>query len=313
MDDNLPGMIGRRPSLVAVFHLVRRAARATLPVLVVGETGTGKELVARAVHTLSGARPSAFVDVNCAAVPDGLAEGELFGWEQGAFTGAHHNRIGLLDAANGGTLLLDEVSAMPVSLQAKLLRAIEQKDYRRVGGRERIVSSFRLVSAVSEPAQELVEAGRLRADFCFRIAGLVVHLPALRDRGADIALLAQQFLDRATREGAEPKHLDVSALEVLRDHAWPGNVRELKCVMERLALLCDEPAVAASDVIAAIGRSDPPDDSPEALERILNAHGWNIVATAKALGLSRATLYNRLRTFGLSRPATPHDPLAESA
>ncbi|MBI4501450.1 MAG: sigma-54-dependent Fis family transcriptional regulator [Gemmatimonadetes bacterium] len=300
----LPGMLGQHASMKAVCRLVRRVAGEMLPVMIVGETGTGKELVARALHSLGNHAGAPFIDINCAAVPETLAEGELFGWERGSFTGAHHARAGLLEAARDGTLFLDEINSMPVPLQAKLLRAIEQHDFRRVGGKERVASAFRLVSALSEPLDPLLASGKLRADFLFRIGGIVIELPPLRSRPNDIELLASHFLRAAQHEGLPAKQFANGALGILRRHHWPGNVRELRFVVERLALLAEGPVILAEEVLAALGNSFNAASDRARLQGLLETHRWNVKAAARAIGVSRATLYTRLKQFDLRRPAS---------
>lgn len=271
-----------------------------MPVLVEGETGAGKELVARALHKLGPNPDGPFVDVNCAAIPEGLAEAELFGWERGAFTGAHQRTNGVLELADGGTLLLDEACSLAVGVQAKLLRAIELMEFRRVGGRCRCSAKFRIVATISEPLETLVKAGRLRADFAFRIAGIQVRLPALSARGADVTLLAKHFLTVANHNGHPTKKLDASAQAALRRHSWPGNVRELKTLMERLDLLCDDEILSATHLCPQL-RSAASDPAPEELSELLQAHDWKIAKVARVLGMGRTKVYGLIERHGLER------------
>ncbi len=307
---NLPGMIGRHPSMLEVYRLVRRAASSELPVLIVGETGTGKELVARALHDLGEFRDGPFVDLNCAAVPESLAEAELFGWERGAFTGAVRQTQGLLQTAHGGTLFLDEACSLSQGLQTKLLRVIELQDFRRVGGRKRLHSRFRLVTAVTTPLEELVARGALRDDFAYRIAGITVTLPPLRTRGRDVRCLAQYFLQAAARDGRSPKRLEPDALELLARHRWPGNVRELQTLMERLELFAEGPTVSAAAVLAHLPVNSANRHERATLTMALEAHGWDVRQTARALGIARSTLYRWLKQHGLERPVPTSSPVS---
>ena len=298
----LPGMIGRHPAMREIYSLVRRVAPSRLPVLVTGETGTGKELVARALHDLAGQVPRPFVDLNCAAVPESLAEGELFGWEKGAFTGAHQGRAGLLETAAGGTLFLDEACSLPLALQAKLLRVLEHRDFSRLGGGRRVGSDFRLVAAVSEPLPALLAAGRWRVDFAHRVSGVTITLPPLRHRGDDIRLLAEHFLRGAGDNGHSPAGLEPGAVELLRRHRWPGNVRELGMVMERVKALVRAPLVTAADLAPHLQLSAPVARDAGMLRALLQEHRWNVTRVARMLGMHRTTLHERIREFGLHRP-----------
>ncbi len=304
-DESLPGMIGQHPAMLEVYRLVHRAAEAALPVVILGETGTGKELVAHALHGLAGSSERPFVDVNCAAIPDSLAEAELFGWERGAFTGAHYRTSGLLEAAHGGTLFLDEACSLPLSVQAKLLRALEQGDFRHVGGRRTLSAAFRIVVAVSEPLTTLVAARRMREDFAYRIAGITISLPPLRARGHDVRLLAEHFLGTSKYNRHPPKTLDPGALDVLARHRWPGNVRELEMVLEQLSVCVDRPMITAADLLHGIPALQVRLDGREALEAALAAHGWRVEQAARALGVGRTTLYDRMRQLAIRRPGAP--------
>jgi DNA-binding NtrC family response regulator len=299
----LPGMIGRHPAMRDLYGLVRRAARSGLPVLITGETGTGKELVARALHDLAGDARRPLVDVNCAAVPENLAEGEFFGWERGAFTGAHREQVGLVEAANGGTLFLDEACSLSLALQAKLLRVLEHRDFRRVGGRQRLASQFRLVAAVSEPLSGLLASGRWRADFAYRVAVVRVTLPPLRHRRADIRLLMEHFLSTARRNGHPSPTLDPPALDALARYSWPGNVRELRAVAEQLATLVDSPTVTVAHVLPFLDAWHGNGNERDLVAAALAAHGGRVRAAARALGVGHTKLYQLIRRFGLTQPA----------
>lgn len=296
----LPGMIGRHPAMLEVYRLTRLAARGDLPVLIVGETGTGKELVARALHQLSAAAGGPFMDINCAALPESLAEAELFGSEQGAFTGATRATAGFLEAADRGTLFLDEACSLSLSIQAKLLRAIELGEFRRVGGRARRCSRFRLVTAIARPVDELVSSGTWRSDFTHRVSAFTIAIPPLRDRKRDIAELAAQFL-AVRRNGHAPKNLAPNAMELLTRHDWPGNVRQLRMLMEKLQMAVEEPTVGAQALVDSLPAASR-ERSHDALRlfRVLVDSGWHTRKAAQTLGISRATLYRRIKQHGLA-------------
>jgi len=298
-DANLPGMIGRHPAMIEVYRRARLAARSSLPVLIVGETGTGKELVARAIHEGSAAARGPFIDVNCAALPETLAEAELFGVERGAYTGAVRPVPGLIEVANGGTLMLDEACSLPAAIQAKLLRVIEQLEFRRVGGRQRRQSRFRLITVISRPMGELVRDGILRPDFAHRVAGSAVILPPLRERASDIELLANHFLVHANG-GALPKKLMPEAAGLLRMYRWPGNVRELKMFIERLAG-ADGDMIDVTSVVLELPGAES-DHDPGHVAVVLAGTGWVVARAARMLGIHRATLYRRMRELGIARP-----------
>jgi transcriptional regulator with PAS, ATPase and Fis domain len=288
--------------MLEVYRQVRLAAPSELPVLIVGETGTGKELVARALHELGPSSQGPFVDVNCAALPETLAESELFGAERGAYTGAVRRITGFLEAANSGTLFLDEACSLLPSLQAKLLRAVEQQTFYRVGDRTPRRSRFRLVAALSRPLDELIDSGAVRSDFAFRAAGLVVTLPPLRARGNDVQLLAEHYLSTLNHNGQPPKRLSQEALAYLANAAWPGNVRELKMLMERLSLTEPGPVIGLSVLLAqqTVGWQDKR-GSPAHLRALLSDSGWNVTRAARVLGVHRATVHRWLKQRGIQR------------
>jgi two-component system nitrogen regulation response regulator GlnG len=304
---NLPGMIGRHPLMRDVYRLVRRVANSDLPVVVVGETGTGKELVARAVHELGPSPDGPFVDLNCAGVPEALAEGELFGWERGAFTGAVYQKAGLLETADGGTLFLDEACSLPWVIQAKLLRAIEHYGFRRLGGRDRRTTRFRLTIALSTSVDALVADGVLRDDFAYRVAGITVALPPLRDRKQDVAPLAEHFLHEC-QNGGFAKRLEPDALRLLESYSWPGNVRELRTTMARVALLSEDSEVGARLVHSVLPPSVVIDDEAGGVRATLEACGWDVSRAARRLRIARSTLYDRMRKLDIRRPDAPSGP-----
>jgi DNA-binding NtrC family response regulator len=315
------------PGMRDLLDLLERVAPSDVSVLVVGESGTGKELVARELHRLSGRQEEPLVALNCAAVSEALAESELFGHERGAFTGAGSRKMGLVEMADGGTLFLDEIGELDPGLQAKLLRALESKTFRRVGGVKELPTDFRLVSATNQPLQERVEEGSFRGDLFYRINAIVLELPPLRDRPDDIPLLAEHFLRELRPGGGAPLRIDDHALHLLRDYGWPGNVRELRNVVERAALLCSGGTIRAADLGSSLlgGNGDPAAqersggdrDGVEArlpslrldhLEELaviqaLERTAWHQGQAAEILGISPRTLHRKIRAFGLQRPA----------
>ena len=306
------------PRMRQALELAGKVAPSDVSILVMGESGTGKELVAREIHRLSGRSDAPLVALNCAAVSENLAESELFGHEKGAFTGAAARKIGLIELADGGTLFLDEIGDMELALQAKLLRALEGRRFRRVGGVKEIPTSFRLVSATNRPLQELVDAGRFRGDLYYRINAVVLELPPLRDRTADILLLARHFLDEVRPSEAGAWALTPEAAAVLESYPWPGNVRELRNVVERAALLCHGHTIrpvdlgtslvtgASATALPSGARPGLPSLNLEALERLaveeaLERTGWHQGRAAELLGISDRTLHRKIRSFGLRR------------
>lgn len=298
--ENLPGMIGRHPLMLEVYWRTRRVAAKNTPVLIVGETGTGKELVARALHELSPRTNGPFVPVNCAAIPETLAEAEFFGAERGAYTGSERRRIGYLSAANGGTLFLDEISSVALGVQAKLLRALETGEFYRVGEPKPLKSAFRLVAAVPEPVSLLVDHRRLREDIAYRLAHLTIQLPALRHRGSDILLIAEHVL-AACGNGHGGKQLDEPARRLALRHSWPGNVRELCAVMTTIDALEDGSVITAQALAAELSGTASLQNADQ-LDAMLASHRWNLAAAARALRISRSTLYQWIERHELHRP-----------
>src|ERR1035437_3526781 len=242
-------MLGASPQMQAVFAFVRKVATTSAPVLILGENGTGKEMVARALHRRSRQRNGPFVPINCNAIPENLLESELFGHEKGSFTGAHVQRKGLIETAAGGTLFLDEIGELPAPLQVKLLRFLQEKAFQRVGGRQEIQSDARVIAATNLNLQESVASGKFREDLYFRLAVLVVTLPALRERGDDVGLVAKEFLRRyGVQHGKPGLTFAPDALRALNLHAWPGNIRELQNRMQRAVIMAEGKRVTASDL-----------------------------------------------------------------
>jgi two-component system response regulator AtoC len=311
------------PGMSAVRAVVDKVAPASGAVLVTGETGVGKELIARSIHELSPRREALFVPVNCAALPPELLESELFGHARGAFTGAHQEREGKFELANGGTLFLDEIGDMPLALQAKLLRVLEEKVIERLGSNKRVAVDMRIVSATNQDLAAAVRAKAFREDLLYRINTFQIDLPPLRERPGDVGLLAKFFLDRFCKEvGKQPMQLADGAVALLERYAWPGNVRELRNVMERAAVLAPGPSVGAEFFGAVLphGAGEAPlqanaDDErrgdalplPDAVSdferrmilRALDATGDNKAEAARRLGVSERNLWYKLKKHGL--------------
>jgi two-component system response regulator AtoC len=314
----LESLIGSSPPMDAVFELIRRVAPTKSSVLITGETGTGKELVARAIHDLSPRRERFFVALNCAAIPTELLESELFGHIRGAFTGAERERIGKFELADGGTLFLDEIGDMAYALQAKLLRVLQEGVIERIGSNKRIAVDVRVLSSTHRDLAAAIRDGRFREDLFYRLNVFQIELPPLRGRRDDVVAIAAHFLDRFARElGRPPLRLTRAAGHVLEQHEWPGNVRELQNLMERAAVLCDGPEVDASFfrlLLPEPAPEAPVEESPseslllgpavEALERkiilrALSAADDNKVQAAHLLGISERTLWYKLKRYGL--------------
>jgi len=311
-------MLGDGPAMRRLRELVQRAAPSEGRVLVTGENGTGKELVARALHDGSRRRGGPFVKLNCAAVPAELIESELFGHEKGAFTGAVTARRGKFELADRGTLFLDEVGDMPAAMQAKVLRVLQEGEFERVGGGVTLRCDVRVIAATNKDLQAEVAAGRFREDLFYRLAVVPIHVPPLRERREDVPALASAFLEEACeRNGRRGMRLGRDALAALQAHDWPGNVRELRNLVERIAILCDGPEIGAADVAAVLpGARRPRTDrfregaslkdlldeaEREIVLAALERHGDNMAETARALGLERSHLYKKLRALGIRR------------
>ena len=299
-------------------RIVRAVAGKDVGITIIGESGTGKEVVARRVHELSARRTGPFVPINCAAIPDSLFESELFGHERGAFTGANERARGKVEASAGGTLFLDEIGEMPMNVQAKLLRFLENRKFMRVGGSTKISVDARLVCATLRPLEHEVQAGRFRADLYYRIQGVTLTVPALRERHADIAPLVHQFVaELSARHSVRAPKMTRAAMAALQSYAWPGNVRELRNVVELACLLREGKQVRVQDLPAAVGHQAPaaaaPRDSVVHGEKIeisldqkldtilhhvmcaaLDLEGGNRSRAARRLGISLRTVQRHL-------------------
>lgn len=314
--DDMP-LVGRSPSMLRLFSLIERIAPTDSSTLIMGATGTGKELVARALHQRSPRHRAPFVDINCSAIPDTLLESELFGHQRGAFTGAHETRRGLFEAADGGTIFLDEVHSLSMPSQSKLLRALQERCLRRVGGRENIPFNARIIAATNSDLQAAVADGTFRADLLFRLRVMPLHVPELHERGEeDTLLLVTHFLQKhAEQYGLEPRRFAPNAGDALKAYTWPGNVRELENAVEyALAIgvndelnLGDLPPEVIKGAAENYGvmRENVTSQAPLAeIERryilhMFDSFGENQVKAATALGINRRTLYRKLKEYGL--------------
>jgi DNA-binding NtrC family response regulator len=298
-----PEMIGEHPSILAAGREMQRIAPMDSTVLLLGESGTGKELFASAIHKLSPRSEKPFVAVNCAAIPESLVENELFGHEKGAFTGADARQAGRFELAHGGTLFLDEIGELPLTVQSKLLRVLEAGRVQRLGATTDVSVNVRVIAATNRNLEGAIEAQTFRRDLYYRLAVFPIRIPALRERGKDILLLAEHFLERFRRELRKPQlALSSSARKTLSSHAWPGNVRELQNVVERAAILHDD-VIEAADLglaaaqAAAAGAGAA--DDRLSLEAVMRDCKWNKQAAAEKLGISYKTLLNRLKDHQL--------------
>ena len=308
--DVLAGLITRDPDVLRVCRTVEKVAASDATVLVLGESGTGKELIARGVHAASSRRKERFIAINCAAIPDTLLESELFGYEKGAFTGAVKTTPGKIEVANGGTLMLDEIGDLPMPLQAKLLRFLQERVIERLGGRQVIPVDVRIVCATLQDLMALIKDGRFREDLYYRLAEIVVALPPLRDRRGDAALLAHAFVRRFADEYKRGgMTLREDAIRAIEKHPWPGNVRELENCIKRAVIMADGNQITFDDIGlgTAAGQEDVALDLRQAREDaekrvIIAALGrvdGNVLRAAESLGVSRPTLYDLMYRYGL--------------
>jgi DNA-binding NtrC family response regulator len=317
----LDKVIGKSPSIEAVFELVRKAARSEANILIQGESGTGKELIARAIHANSARSAQVFVPVDCASLPENLLESELFGHERGAFTGADRTKPGMFEVADSGTLFLDEVGELPLGLQAKLLRALQEREIRRVGGTKQIPVDVRLVAATNRDLAESVRKREFREDLFYRVNVIPIPLPPLRERAGDVPLLAYHFLGRYGRNRERPlEGIATDAVAALEAYPWPGNIRELQNTIERACVLADGPNLQLRDLpehvrgrgriapVAARGKTLSLREARdtwlraftyEYLTDLLRDHGGNVSQAAKTAGVDRKTLHRLLTKFGV--------------
>ncbi len=302
-------IIAKSPKMQQVIEVIKVVAKSNATVLVTGDTGTGKELVARAIHSQSYRKDKPFVAVSCAALPESLLESELFGHEKGSFTGAYAQRRGKFEVANRGTLFLDEIGEMSANIQVHLLRILEEKEFTRVGGNELVKVDVRVISATNRDIKKAVAKGQFREDLYYRLNVVTIELPPLRERKEDIPLLAQHFLKKFSVENQkEITRFSPEATDFLLKYEWPGNVRELENAIERAAILTKNSCIEAADLRQEnllLAHSAPPGKNLKQVEKnhiqdVLTETGGNYTEAARILGISRMTLYNKIRAYGLN-------------
>ena len=308
----LGSIITAAPEMLKVAKTIERVASADVSVMLLGASGTGKELLARAVHERSG-RKGDFIAINCAAIPENLLEAELFGYERGAFTGAVKSNVGKIELAQGGTLFLDEVGDIPLPLQVKLLRFLQERVIERIGGRQPINVDTRIVCATHQNLEAMIADGRFREDLYYRLAEIVVKIPALAERSGDAVLLARHFVNRFGRElNPGVQSLSPDAIVAIDSHGWPGNVRELENRMKRAVIMADSKSVTAADLDLRSPSTGEGDALPinlraarevadrRAIRQAMSRTDNNISGAAKLLGISRPTLYDLLKQYRLT-------------
>jgi two-component system, NtrC family, response regulator len=309
--EGFEGMIGSSPVMQDLFHAIRKVATAEAPVLILGESGTGKEMAALAIHRRSRRKEGPFVPINCGAIPENLLESELFGHEKGSFTGAHAQRPGRIEAATDGTLFLDEIGELPLQLQVKLLRFLQEGQIERVGGRKPIRVNARVVAATNSDLATAMRENKFREDLYYRLAVVVLKLPPLRERGGDTNLLAESFLRRfAAESGRKRLRFDKGALQAMAAYPWPGNVRELFNRIKRSVIMSEGGMVGAGDLeLAATPDPGAPKTLKEARDVVdrtmivqaMRTHDGNISKMAAELGISRPTLYELMERLGIRK------------
>lgn len=308
--DSLGGLITRDPAMLKVCRTIEKVASANATVMLLGESGTGKEVLARGLHQASPRRNERFVAINCAAIPENLLESELFGYEKGAFTGAAKTTVGKIETANHGTLMLDEIGDLPMPLQAKLLRFLQERVIERVGGRQEIPVDVRIVCATHQDLKQLTTEGRFREDLYYRLAEIVVNIPPLRERVGDAALLAHAFVKRfASEHNRRSLTLAEDAVRAVEAHPWPGNIRELENCIKRAVIMADGNQITADD----LGLNAPEAEGDASLDlrtvrdeaekkaviAALARSNGNVLRAAELLGVSRPTLYDLMHRFGM--------------
>ncbi len=310
------GIIGKSRKMLQVLDIVKKVTPTNATVLIYGESGTGKELIAKAIHYNSYRRDKPFIAINCAAIPETLIESELFGYEPGAFTGANTRKIGLIEAADKGTLFLDEIAEIPLATQSKLLRVLQEKEVRRIGGKDTIKVDVRIIAATNKNLSAEVEKNRFREDLYYRLKVITVEIPPLRERKEDIPELVNFFIEKYSREfGKRINGIDNSALDALINYPWPGNIRQLETVIERAIIICEGEKITLKDIKDELKVSMPknvfeidiPDEGinyeeleKELLKKALVKSNYVIAKAARLLGMSYKTFWYRLEKFGLS-------------
>ena len=309
--DALAGLITKDPGMLRVCRTIEKVASSNVTVMLLGESGTGKEVLARGLHQSSGRKANKFVAINCAAIPDNLLESELFGYEKGAFTGAVKTTVGKIETAHGGTLMLDEIGDLPLPLQSKLLRFLQERVVERVGGRQEIPVDVRIVCATHQDLKQLIAEGRFREDLFYRLAEIVVDIPPVRERVGDAALLAHAFVKRFSSEGGRNSlSLSADAVRAIEQHTWPGNIRELENCIKRACIMADGQQITADDLGLATLEQDDSDRSLDlrtvrdeaerkAVIAALARVDGNVLRAAELLGVSRPTLYDLMHRLGL--------------
>lgn len=306
--EGFEGMIGKSPAVKQVFSTIRKLDATEAPVLVLGESGTGKEVVALTIHRRSKRAKGPFVAINCGAIPETLIESELFGHERGAFTGAHTQRPGRIETAQGGTLFLDEIGELPLALQVKLLRFLQEQQIERVGGRKPIAVDTRVIAATNVDIEKAMREGGFREDLYYRLAVVVIKLPPLRERDTDVVVLAEAFLKRfGSEQGKGRLRFSKEALVALQQYSWPGNVRELENRVKRAVIMCDEQRVTPENLSLLTGSAGGALSLREArdqlerdmLSKALRKHRGKISPAAAELGISRPTFYEMMEKLGI--------------
>lgn len=305
----MQGLVTASDAMLRVCRTVEKVAPADATVLLLGESGTGKELLARALHDLSRRARKPFVAINCAAIPENLLESELFGYEKGAFTGATKQTKGKIEYAHGGTFFLDEVGDLPMPLQAKLLRFLQERVVERLGGREEIPVDVRVICATHQNLKGLITEGRFREDLYYRISEITINIPPLRERSGDAVFLAHAFLDRFSRQNSRSiKGFSQDAIAAIEQHDWPGNVREIENCMKRAVIMCDTAQITAEDLGLSPSSADVlplnlrqvrEQAERQAIVQVLGRVNGNIARAAELLGVSRPTLYDLMNRYGL--------------
>jgi two-component system NtrC family response regulator len=310
-EDSFEGLLGTGTRMQTVFDSIRKVATTEAPVLILGESGTGKEMTARAIHQRSSRKAGPFVAINCSAIPESLIESELFGHEKGSFTGAHAQRKGRIEHSSGGTLFLDEIGEVPLPIQVKLLRFLQEQCIERVGGRQEILVDTRVIAATNSDLKKGMATGAFREDLFYRLAVVQIVLPPLRDRDDDIVLLAQSFLRRFGAENGKPHvAFGPDALRAIRQHPWPGNVRELQNRVRRAVIMGEGKRLTPADLElepnAAGSQGVTLKEARERLEsemirQALRKHAGRITTAAIELGISRPTLYELMDKLGIEK------------
>jgi two-component system NtrC family response regulator len=308
-DSPIQGIVSADPAMIKMCRSVERVAPADVTVLLQGESGTGKEVLARALHQMSPRSPKKFVAINCAAIPENLLESELFGYEKGAFTGANKQTRGKIEFAEGGTFFLDEVGDLPLPLQAKMLRFLQERVVERIGGREEIPVDVRIVCATHQDLKKLIEEGRFREDLYYRLSEIVITIPPLRDRFGDAVLLAQALLHKfSLQQGRTILGFKPDALEAIEAYAWPGNVREMENYVKRAVIMTEGPQIGVDDIGLPAAVREPfnlrqvrDEAERKAIVKVLSRVEGNMARASELLGISRPTLYDLINRHNLKQ------------